>query len=737
MTEPHIYVPPDANQDPFERARARARKRLLVGAGIVLMVALLGAAVTALLGWRKAAAGDARPGPLAADLARTDWHYPVDPATGYRRLASPLARGFVLDDAAIGADGTVALALRPRRGEVLLVVWREGRWRAFDIDGVDRITSVGVAPEGDVYAGLGDGTLARVEHGPTGALSRERPPTPHGVTVSRIAFHDRSPRSAVVMSDGSVFTAARPVRGARLRAARLPQRARIRAATFTPGGDLVLGGDAGAVFVATSDDWDEAPLATPGHVTAFGRDLSGEVLVAQSNGHVFRLDGVRWERIGQVGATPIAVGELADAGVTVVGNDGRVFATLGRSELSELPGYTRPEEGFVAISGDVAGHNVLVAASERVLVQGGAQWDTATITEGGACRPIGPPSIGVAGVAATIFDCGADAFEPGQQSEHAYAQILGTSMQAPASLRMGTAQTSVDDLAKAIQESRNNGATWAAGTLIRRTTQSELPAIERWTPSRRAWELLTPADVEEGALLWLGAAPAPGGADVWTLSSANVIRHALVPETLAPDQRPAFDIVVDARDFAAAYQAQAQIPSGIVGPLGDGVAIVAHGTGSPLLSRVRTSAVHRYEPLVMPELPTDPSQDEESRLYDRADYAVRAVGPTELVLNPRQIVVLERDGAPVTWTIPSGSRVRVASVATEPFLVASNGRGTIALLASVRGRVGEGVLRCRERRCESVALPGHVDAAGVFFTSDGRLAVWERDRAIGIVEPRR
>lgn len=689
-----IYVPPDTTGDPFRADRvARRQRRIAIAGGGVVVLALV--AIVVWLVTRREV-GEAAPPPLVAKLTDTDWRWPAEP-TGHRRIGSILGPGTSFDRVAVNRAGVVAIGARRILGESVVIVWRDQRPRAFSL-GRDNgaVTALGVDPEGVVHVGLGDGTLARIE--PNDAVSNEGV-VASGYSITGFAFDADSRRSALMLSGGEVRTGLRPLRRASLHTVRMPERARIRELVYSGDGDLVVAGDAGAVFVATEDGWEEQSLPTSGRVVALGVAADGEILAAQANGHVFVGSGV-WDRIGQITRAPIAVGEIPGKGVVVVAGDGRVFATLGRDDFSEMPGWD-PPGGAAFTHAVVAGHDVMLASPERLLAFDGATFDSSKAFEGALthCEIFGPPSHGAPGVLPTVLRCG----------DGALATIEGSDLRRATHAGAPAAHIPAADFTRALEEATRRPWVWVGGELWAAKTAGELPALDRWDAATKQWQLAAPFALDEGPILAVAAAAAGDAWEVWTVSRSGDVRMGRVAPGGASG--PAFELVARHAQIAAHYGGDAFTPYSVqVYALGSGRAAVVHDR------RVATRVAQgerEVEPLAIPAT------------------SVMQIGAHVVAIGDDEIWRVPSIDAPRRLELPRGFGVAPASAWEQsPFHGAARGDELVL-------RVGErAVLRCRGDRCEAVALPEASRVERVGYTADGRLVLDEAGGTVAIVEPR-
>ncbi len=691
-----IYVPPDAGGKPFAGRRG-GRKRLgAVVAGVGGLLLLLGGIGLATRGGGEGF--DAEPGPLAAALGETDWRFPADPVSGYRRLATPFRGRTAVDRVDLSRDGTLAVGLRLSGGEPWVLVWRGGRFAAHPFgESHGAVTAVGVDPEGVVHVGFSDGALARVS--PAGVVAEDGV-VADGYSIVGFAFDRASRRSALMLSGGEVRTGLRPLGRHSLHVVPMPPRARIREMIYTADGDLVVAGDAGALFVSTDEGWQERPLPTPGNVTALGLGAGGDLLVAQSNGHVFGGSGVTWDRLGQIAVAPVAVGAVPGRGVVVAASNGRIYATLGRDDFSEVPGYQAPG-GFAAEDGRVRGHDVVLGGSDRLLVWDGQLFDSTamampegTVTAQG-CAPVGPPPAAGTDLP-TLFDC----------DEGRHAILGGGALVDVDAVRVAGRELRAVDVVRMLREAERRGAAWVAGEPWAPSPPGQLPAVERFVAEAGRWEPVAPFDLEQGEVLSVSAAPSGETWEVWAATRAGDVHLARV----TAGTPPAFEVVATHAELSAPH-GETFFPSTVeVHALGSGRALVVHD------GWMGTRVGGAVEPLGLSD-ERPPAHPAFHRVRDGA-----------LVVEPGSVRLVGAEET-VPWTVPPDADLGLATWARGMFDVAVR-EGEVLL------RAEHAVLSCRDRGCRPVPLPSFAKPGGVTFSPDGRVVVFEPGGMVGIVEPR-
>ncbi|MEM9070955.1 MAG: hypothetical protein AAGE52_20765 [Myxococcota bacterium] len=353
-------------ENPFQATADPRRIRKLVGGGLTAAVLLVGGVLVATMEGPKTFV----PEGVAASLRTTDWALPAR-ADGYRSLGSALDANARASLVALGEDGAVAVALRGERAVV--IVWRAGQWQRHAIPETRAVTALAIDPEGRVHVGMQDGRLARID--PDGTVAADPAMVAGQNSVISFAFDRESPKSAVMVAGGELHTALRPFEAGALNVVTMPA-ARTRVAAYDHAGTLVVAGDAGAAYGSTSSGWEERSLASSGRAVALGHDGHGLLLLAQDNGYVFREDGHRWELVGRVGRTPVAVGELPDQGIVVLAADGSFWAMLDRDDFSEMEALTTTP----VTAALVQGHNVLAVSEGDLYARAGdASWSSAAI----------------------------------------------------------------------------------------------------------------------------------------------------------------------------------------------------------------------------------------------------------------------------------------------------------------------------------------------------------------------
>lgn len=365
--------------DPFERARVAQRRTVVRALALVcLLLVVVGAVIAGVRALPSRRQAGARP--IVRELGGTSFSETPDRATGWRRIVSAIPQRIVVAAAAIGRDGTFSMAFS-RRGDVgdRVLSWHAGAFRVAYAT-ASQVTALAVSPEGETWIGTMTGGILIMRRDGTVVPSAQRT---SGTSISEFAFDAASGKTAVLISNGEVFTGLRgrgaaeePLQPGVLAPVTLPPHARSRHALYDDDGDLVLAGDAGAIFVATSSGWDDRTLAATGDVAAIALDRDGALVAAQSTGHVWRSTGATWEAAGHVPHPPLAIGDLPDRGLVVATDDGLLFSVVSERDGALAPGYaaTVDEPVFAA---QIAGANVLFTSVHRVRIWDGATWDSA------------------------------------------------------------------------------------------------------------------------------------------------------------------------------------------------------------------------------------------------------------------------------------------------------------------------------------------------------------------------
>jgi hypothetical protein len=651
---------------------------------------------------------------VVARLRATSLASPVDAQTGYQRLTSVLPRGAELDAAALAEDGTLAIALSDTRYR--LAVLRAGQVSATLLMG-GRATALAFTPEGELYVGFDDGGLWTLAAGaPATALARaERGPAPAS-SVTGFAFDRATKKTAVLFAGGEVFTALRPFRRGALQAVRIPWDARVRLALFDDDSALVLAGDSGAVFISTGDGWEAASLATRGAVVALATDLAGHLLVAQSDGELFRRDG-GWVDLGRATAPPVAIGELGGQGVVAVLSDGRVVgAPDSRGTPAPLAGYVPRGR---ASTGQIAGMNVLVFSRERVVIAepgpAALAWvsdDPAVADAGGTlhdCRPVwGEPSADYVVPTSPRLLCNGVFVSLGAAGVRAIPALPVSGRPLPA--------REVQRLLVA-----DGNAIYVAGQVVRPSGADELPGLLVFRVSELRYVPLVTLPLEEGPLYAWSAAPAEDGAlELATVSDNHSVRFARV----ALDASGAMGAEPVPAQLIASPAAVAVLRDGWVPPLptalGHGKVLLAYALPTRI-GRLDAAAPDRVEPV---QILADPH---DRYTTDRHWPAVVAAAGGAFLSRPG---LLEHIGA-------TGDAVRVASGFTLAFVY-----GTLAVeesgrLHALAARLLPGdaytsvVVDCDASRCTEREFPAGLEPSVIVLGDDEHFGVFESDGTVG------
>ncbi len=651
------------------------------------------------------------PPPLDRALRATRWAFAADPATGYQRLASPLLDGVGYDDVAITPDGALAVALRPRGLGAFVMQWRAGAVTLTPVPDGRRATALAVDPEGRLWVGTNDGHVGRLgARGFEGDWVRAG----GGSEIMELVFAVGSPRSAVVLAGGEVFTALRPFAAGALRPVTMPERARIRHAAYDDGDHLVVGGDAGAFFVSSDDGWNDRAMPTSGNVSAIGHDAEGALLVAQSNGHVFHFDGT-WDPIGQAASAPVAIGEGRGRGVVVVGSDGRMFATLGRDELSEVPGYTRPGE-LAVFAADIAGDDVALVSSTRLLVFGDALFDSADaaaatppgMTPREGCALIGPVQTGAPELPTPLLRCTGTLMTLGDAG-----------LTATGTVTVAGARVSAPAWAQALSEQQPYVHT-LGGAPVRVQLAGTLVAFERWDPSEQAWAPLAHYDAAAlGEVIDTSFSYERDGADLWVLSAGLTLYRARLEG--ARLEASEFTPVATFADLASHFGCEPDAPcTSTVWALGAGRAVVIPRRSGPGLvaARVDAATPHQIEPLDLPNAGDD----------EWGGPVVYRSGQRLIVVRAGRLVLVESVGAPRTLALPPGMEPELGILGGRG-AIATGARSRVALVA--RREDAPAILVCGADTCRERALAAGITVTDVRFVAEDRLLVLERGGVVG------
>ncbi len=691
----------------------RPRRLLFIALG-GLAAAAIAAVVVLHLGGGEAAG----PGPLVAALRATDFRYPADPRTGYRRLSTPFAQNMTVTGAALGRDGTVAIALEDAAGRGEIVVWRAGRWRDAPT-GTVGVTSMAVGPGGDVYVGRRDDCFERL---PRDGQAKTEGPVATGYPVVGFAFDERSKHAALALAGGEVRTALRPFTARSLRPVHMPPRVRIRVATFDAEGRLVVGGDAGALFVATDDGWDDHSLPSHGRVVALGQDQDGHVLVAEDDGSIFRMKGAVAEHVGQTPSAPVAVGAMPGRGVVVVTDDGRLFASGGGDHFAAVKGRRVPLHMHVHAAA-ILGHDVIVTSRDRVQVLDDASdavWDS---TDAAVRAPAGVAATGCHPVGP--LPRGAKAGEPAPMllgcDDGSFAVLDAKGLTPVTHVKVGDASVPAGALAHALETARTPSPVWLGGRLVAPKPASESPGLRQWDPRSQSWDTLASFDPSLGSVAFLSGHATGDGLSLFAALRTDTVVHAVVGTSAAGPVTPT--PVVSAADFATVYGAKFA-PFGIgVHALGGGHALVEHRTFDGLvLSRIDVAAPHAATRVAVPNA-------------DPRDLMVLEEGGRAFVASATGLWEVSQSGAPASISVPGG--VRFGSLSGEPFAAAPAGTDGLVLVGEEADDGSAVLLRCDAHRCRRVPLPAGTRVRGTWLESGRRCRrVGEHRRARARSRPR-
>ena len=714
---PPSAPPPSAESDPFLAARAANLRRLVRG-GLVLGVLLLVVGVgVGLFGGRRALR-PALPVGVVTQLRATSLASPVDELTGYLRLASLLPAGAALEAAALAEDGTLAIALHD--GEQRLLVLRDGHVSAALLRD-SRVSVLAFTPESELYVGFDDGRIAALSAGsPATALADAARGAAPASTVTGFAFDRTTPKTAVLFAGGEVFTALRPFRADALHAVTIPPNARVRLGAFTHDSELVLAGDRGQVFVSHGDEWDAVPLATSGEVVALTTDLAGDLLVAQANGEVFRRDG-GWESLGRTPAPPVAIGELGAPGIVAILNDGRVMRLADpAANPTAIAGYV---PRGAAVSGQVAGVNVLVLSRERLVVAQPGQTPLAWTSDESRGETVNaePTDCGVIGAPANralapplpLLVCGGEPV------------VLAASGALTAAPRINVAgrELPASEFRHLIRAGRD--ISYVAQQLVRAHHDDEAPGLLGFRPTDVSYAPLVTLPGADGPIVaWSAAAGEGGSLELVAVAASGSVRFARVA-AVSPAAAGSATPVPVAAELVASRTAlerlrmDERLPRVVA--LGGGHLLLLYPGLPTLVARLDASAPERLEPV-----PLHTAADEPDAFADESS-ALFAAGGAGWFARPG---LLERIG-------PTGDGARVAEGVTlwlAPGTIAVDTRGRMYALATRSlpgGTVATVVLSCDATRCTERGLPAGVDPLRVFLTADEKLGIVEHDGRLG------
>ena len=671
--------------DPFFSPR-RTSPTLLVA--IAAAVVLAGVAVAAVVLSGKSGPVELEPAPMTARLAALEFRPPPRPGSGFRPLQSFVPPRSQVQAVDIAGDGTLAFAFESPSRRTEVVVVRGNAIRSYPV-GTEAVLALAFDPEGILHIGLQRGSLSRI--GKDDRMVQELADVSSGNSVVAFAFDPASPRSAVMIAGGEIFTAMRPFSPDTLSPVAMP-RVRARAMAFEDG-ELVVGGDAGAFFAAADDGWNERPLATSGRIVAMGYDAEGVLIVAQANGHVFRADGARWDRLGQVPQAPIAVGQLSgDRGVTVLAADGSLFARLGRDEFSELPEYEGPA-GPPLRAGVIRGANVAYIADGALHVwDGEGAFDSAApevasppgTMPAASCRLVGP-AIRPLELAETLFECGGN-----------YFRVDGSALTRTETARLGGVEGDAASLAGALGRHDASRRAFVHGSLWGAAATHDVPGLVRYDVAAGDWVRAATLPEEEGPLGAVDARESGPDVEVWAYASSGTLHFGTVPaDAETVDLGP----VATHDAFQAHYGAEWFPSSATVHAIGPGEALLIHDHWRVTHVDAATGAV-------------EPRSTSGS--FGRGGSPPFAMGGDLYVYEAeRGVMTLDAEGQlhPVEWD--GADPIDAALLGEELSWVVTGGA----------------LLRC-EGGCQRVELPGLSGIRGVAAAGDESLAV-TLDDALG------
>jgi len=727
--------------DPFRAAREASVRRWAIAAAVTGAATLAVGALLVMSSGRHALR-PALPAGIVAQLRAAPLQQPLDVATGYQRLGSVLPPGAEIEAAALAEDGTLALVsmVPSARAQRALLVLRGGVLSARRLE-TSRASLLAFTPENELYIGFDDGQLATLAPGAdASALADAARGAAPASTVTGIAFDRATKKTAVVFAGGEVWSALRPFQPGALRAVTIPPNARVRHAAFTRDSELVLAGDSGQVFVSRSDAWDAIPLATSGSVVALASDLAGDLLVAQSNGALFRYEG-GWDSLGQAPAMPIGIGELGALGVVVVLADGRVLGASASHTPTAVTGYV---PRGAAISGQIAGLHALVLSRERLVVaqlgEAPLSWSSdAAIDAPGFATASGPRAVlAMPRHCRVVDDAVRDALGPPLpmlSCDGAPMTLAAAGMRPAAPMQVAGRALPASEWLRLLRADRDVAA--VGGQLLRAHHEDEPPALLAFRPETLGYTPLLALPPEEGAIVgWSAAAGAGDTLELVTTSVSGSVRFARVPPRAAgaaTDTPPrAAGAVTDAPSLIASVAAfhalRLEQRRAFPVALGDGHIVFAYPRYPTLVARLDAAAPERLEPV--PVLPDPPAV----RDADSADGpALFAAGGAAWLARPG---LLERIGA-------TGDGVRMAegvTLALTAGTTLADARGTLHALASrtapASPTAGDTdamfVLSCDATRCRERALPAGVRPTGLFVADDGRLGAVDTDGSVGV-----
>jgi hypothetical protein len=642
--------------------------------------------------------------PLAARLTETAWAMPADPTTGYRPLGSPFEDATV-HVAVMGPDGEVAIALSHGLQQSILR-WKDGQLSVVPVDSeataslypLGTVTALAIEEDGTLYAGTRSGRLLVAR--PDGTL-RARVVS-EGTTISQIVASPVGPRVVVRLSGGELQLGVEPLMRP-LDPLMTPVRARIRTVAFLPDGRLIVGADAGTVFLWDGESWESGTTGATHDVQAVAADRVGRPIVGDSRGLLHRANGSRWQMIGQVPYAPLALRDTARHGLVVIGPGGRIHATLDGESFVEMPGYEVPiAESTVLNGAQVLGDNVAFWQEEGFFLFDGALFRSseargrlATALDLSECQlhraaprlRTGPDALFVCGTQLARFN--GDRLEPVDQA------TLG-GITHPASVWVDV-DADLEDAA----------FDWVGDALYRAVGSP--PQLQRWDAPQASWrDVWRAAEARpDDAPAALSAAEGQGGWQIWLLE-----RGGRVWQGAADTGALAIAADLPSPDFD-------DCPAD---------ALVALGPGGALARRC--GRVWRLRPGSAPEpFTSELVGGMEAVLAGTFSFPAR-LGASVLFLHRGALVAVRPDGSLTPWSASDDVGVpRMGSIESVAYDQADDGTLTTVLASHRDARV----VRCREARCTAVSLPRFVQPRGILHLEGTRHLVLGED-GLGFVE---
>jgi len=635
---------------------------------------------------------------IAARLVATDFRAPSDPQTGLRPLISVLAEPTEYDAIAVGREGTLALGIR-QRGAVRVVCLRDGSLSSSEFENTQAVTALAVDPEGTVYVGFRQGGYAHIA---TDGSVHQDATLVDGYSIVSFAFDPASQRSAVMLSGGEVRTGLRPLTRDGLHVVTMPERARVREMTYDGSGDLWVAGDAGAVYVSTDDGWDERNVMTPGRVTAFGAGPGGDVVVGQAGGQIYQQSGSGWTLIGQIGATPTAVGSDAEGVVLVAGANGSLHRQADdTNDFVEVPGYAAPDGEHAVHDAAILGPIAAFATPERVWVWDDVLWGSADDSvrrppgAEGRVVPVGPWSDRSAEVAPLYLSVDGD--------DGTLRRYEAGGLRSVERVSYGDGDVSPGAFRSAVGAANVDRRLWIGGA----HHALDDYGISRWDGAEGYTELARLPE-ESGRPLSTTAASGPDGVEVVTITDGGALYRALLSA-----EAPAFEELVPHARFQEHYGDDFYPMSAQVVLVGPGRVIVVH-------DRERVTRVDFADDVVEP--------------LDLGDEglvsSILRLPSSALVTKGGSVVEIGGDFSVHRWELPEGITPRTRSRRGHAFFAIRDGD----MLMGGTNRDLTLLLRCAERRCARVALPASVVPAAVFFGGEDEALVWGDDGVLSVLE---